>query len=496
MNNFVVAKYIRLSIEDSQTSSLSIENQRNLLDAHIKDLSLHDAEIIEFVDNGYSGTNFERPAMQRLIELARCGKVDCIMVKDLSRFGRNMIEAGYYMEKVFPLYRVRFISASDSYDSSHYENDTGGLEIVFKHLIHEYTSKDMSRKIKAARHAKSLRGEYICANCVYGYKKHNNSLVVDDYAAEIVRLIFKLASEGYILKDIASQLYEQKVLTPSEYKSQLRAKPLKEPICIWRPEVIRNILSDEQYIGTYIAGKTKTAEIGSRKIYHVDKSEWIRIPNHHTAIVSDRLFNYVQEGVKSKPKSPITDTPKNRRGYSSPLKGLVKCECCGRTMAQNRKSGKLFSCLHTLSAPDIACHKLSHPAQELEQGVFSELQKKVADILQQSHLVRQEFFSPNKHSEENDFEVTKRELYEKLILGQVSKAEYLADRELLESHSYSVAHSPKSDLSAKLQVIAVNLIKEETLSREYVETFINVINIHPDNTVSIVWNNEALSTIA
>ena len=207
MGKYVIAKYIRLSIEDAKNDSLSVESQRLLLDAHIAEMCVPDSEVLEFVDNGHSGTNFERPAVQELLELVRQGKVNCIAVKDVSRFGRNMIETGYYIERVFPLFRIRFIAVSDNHDSAEHEGDTGGMELAFKFLIHEQYSKDLGLKIKTAKHAKAIRGELIMKNCAFGYKKVENRLEIDEPAAETVRLIFDMAATGSSLADIAARLY-------------------------------------------------------------------------------------------------------------------------------------------------------------------------------------------------------------------------------------------------------------------------------------------------
>lgn len=169
---YTIALYMRLSLEDEKTDSLSIPNQRLIL--REKAMSLPEwsgAEILEFVDNGHTGTNFERPAVQRLLEMANLGKINCIMVKDLSRFGRNSIETGYFIEKVFPLYHIRFIAVSDNFDSAELNGDTGGVDMAFKYLINECYSRDMSIKSKSAKYARFKRGEYQSVVCPYGYQK-------------------------------------------------------------------------------------------------------------------------------------------------------------------------------------------------------------------------------------------------------------------------------------------------------------------------------------
>ena len=161
MRNYVIALYIRLSVEDFKTESLSIPNQKLILREKAMSLSEWDnSEILEFIDNGHTGTNFERPAVQELLTMVQAGKINCIIVKDLSRFGRNSIETGYFIERVFPLYHTRFISVSDDFDTANFKGDTGGIDIAFKYLISECYSRDMSMKTKSAKYAKMRRGEY------------------------------------------------------------------------------------------------------------------------------------------------------------------------------------------------------------------------------------------------------------------------------------------------------------------------------------------------
>ena len=220
MSKYVIAMYIRLSMEDAKTDSLSIPNQRLLLGRHIDTLEQNDVEVLEFVDNGYSGVNFERPAVQELLELVRQSKIDCIIVKDFSRFGRNSIETGYFIEQVFPLFRTRFISVGDNFDTNDYKEDTGGMAVAFKYLMHEYYSLDLSRKTKSAKYTKMKRGEYISEVCCYGYKKGmDGRLAIDEEVAEVVRRIFALALETNNAQEIVKALYADKIPTPGEYRA-------------------------------------------------------------------------------------------------------------------------------------------------------------------------------------------------------------------------------------------------------------------------------------
>ena len=224
MQKYVIALYIRLSIEDYKYDSLSIENQSLVLHEYAASMpEALNAEIMEFIDNGYSGTNFERPQVQKLIELVRANQIDCIIVKDFSRFGRNSIETGYFIERVFPLFHTRFISISDDFDSSKFKGDTGGMDVAFKYLISEYYSRDMSIKTKSAKYAKMQRGEYQSKICPYGYRKSaDGRMEPDPEAAAVVQLIFQLAAEGINATAITRELFRRNIPTPGQYKAARR----------------------------------------------------------------------------------------------------------------------------------------------------------------------------------------------------------------------------------------------------------------------------------
>ena len=224
MQKYVIALYIRLSIEDYKYDSLSIENQSLVLHEYAASMpEALNAEIMEFIDNGYSGTNFERPQVQKLIELVRANQIDCIIVKDFSRFGRNSIETGYFIERVFPLFHTRFISISDDFDSSKFKGDTGGMDVAFKYLISEYYSRDMSIKTKSAKYAKMQRGEYQSKICPYGYRKSaDGRMEPDPEAAAVVQLIFQLAAEGINATAITRELFRRSIPTPRPVQSGAR----------------------------------------------------------------------------------------------------------------------------------------------------------------------------------------------------------------------------------------------------------------------------------
>ena len=267
LSDYVIALYIRLSINDKRVESNSIEHQRLLLTKYAENMEIQNIKILEFVDNGYSGTNFERPAIQELLELVRAYQINCIIVKDFSRFGRNIIQTGYFLEQVFPLYHVRFISINENYDSDKTKNNTGGIPVTIQFLKNEYYSRDLSEKSKSAKYSKMQKGEYIQKNCCYGYKKEDNTLKIDEPAANTVRLIFQLALQGNNYTQIIKKLYYIKIVTPEIYKGEKRRQKiaLYSPY-IWSATTIKNILLNEQYTGTYVMRKSVIKELGEKAI--------------------------------------------------------------------------------------------------------------------------------------------------------------------------------------------------------------------------------------
>ena len=299
---YVIALYIRLSVEDFKTESLSIPNQKLLLLEKAMSLQEWDnSEVLEFVDNGHTGTNFERPAVQELLTMVQAGKIDCIIVKDLSRFGRNSIETGYFIERVFPLYHTRFISVSDDFDTANFKGDTGGIDIAFKYLISECYSRDMSMKTKSAKYAKMRRGEYQSVICPYGYRKSaDGRMEPDEEVSEIVRQIFEWAADGNTAAEITRKLYAMKIPTPGEYRRN-KGKDhynVSRTHGVWNSSTVLRMLADQRYIGTYVIGKRKVQEIGSRRMKLKDESEWFKIPDHHQAIVSKELFEKANASIR------------------------------------------------------------------------------------------------------------------------------------------------------------------------------------------------------
>ena len=298
---------------------MSIENQHLLLDRYINGIDIPNTKILNFVDNGHSGVNMERPAVQEMLELVRNGCVNLIIIKDFSRFSRNAMDSGYFIEQVFPLLQVRFISVSDNYDSDDYLGGAGGIDIAFKFLMHEYYSADLSVKVKSAKHLKMKSGEHIVANAVYGYRKADSGKwEPDGVASEIVRKIYNYALDGFSPAQIRDKLCAAQIPTPQEYLELTRGKDIL-PTFLWGTRAVTRILTSIQYKGTYVSGKRESKAIGSSgKILH-PKSEWTIIPNKHTPIITPEMLDSVQEIMKTFLRSePTPKTAKNCQSGFTP----------------------------------------------------------------------------------------------------------------------------------------------------------------------------------
>jgi len=507
LDNYVIVKYIRLSLDDTQSESMSIENQRLMLDGFIADMDCCDAPALEFVDNGFTGTNFERPGVQELLELVREGKVDCIVVKDFSRFGRNAIETGYFIERVFPFYRVRFISLDDGFDSAEHDGDTGGLEVSFKFLMHEYYSRDLSKKISSARREKMRRGEAVTKNCVFGYSLDaNRNMVVDPVAADTVQLIFNMYSQEHSLLDIEKRLYKEKRATPSVHKKQKRALAKDGQFaCVWQKSVINKILRDEQYIGTYIAGKTRVVDPVAHSHAKTDSADWIRIPGHHPAIIPQTLFDRVQEKLRNKRKPLQCREAHTNTQYvnhtDSPLKGKVFCGHCGHSLHLSYGKNAAFHCSFTRSAPDTSCFGLRTIKAELENAIFKMISQQANVILNIGDLKNIEACDKvanrksdclNRIEKCHDMQ---RGLYERMILGEMDTEEYMAEKasvevelDRLEQVRISLStETRKQSVGAGPQSAANIAAQADGLTRELVDLLVEKVLLYSNGRLEVHW---------
>lgn len=499
MQSYVIALYIRLSLEDSKYDSLSIENQRLVLHEYAASMpEAADAEVIEFVDNGYSGTNFERPQVQKLIEMVRENRIDCIIVKDFSRFGRNSIETGYFIERVFPLFHTRFISLSDDFDSDRFKGDTGGMDVAFKYLINEYYSRDMSIKTKSAKYAKMQRGEYQSKICPYGYRKSaDGRMEPDPEAAEVVRLVFQLSASGVNATDIARELFRRGIPTPGEYKAMHgnHTHDVSRTHGVWSCSTILRMLKDERYIGTYVIGKRAVLEVGGNRWRMKDRDKWYIIPNHHPAIVNPTTFE--QSKVK---QTRYSQPVKKPRDY--PLKGKAFCGRCHHALSRTSNKTAYYFCRHSNIDESLPCHRMRCEASGLEQAVFDTLKAQLSILLSQDNTVSPAKIVTERPAYERQIETLgdeKMRLYESYQLGEIEMSVYRArkeilDAELLKAKKAYAALTAQAKREQEAQArkaerrsISKELSVASSLTSELTDLLIDKVNVFPDKRIEIAY---------
>lgn len=344
-----IAIYIRLSMEDfdlgapaGKEESASISSQRDFIMSYInRKGEFRDAHVREFVDDGYSGMNFARPGVQEMLALCRQGEIDCIIVKDLSRFGRNYLEVGNYLEQVFPFLGVRFIGINDGFDSRKLSGGTIGMDVVFRNFIYEMYSRDLSEKIKSGVSVCMKRGEYYAGCIVYGYQKaqEGRGIAVDQEAARVVRRIFREMAEGKSPGDLARELNLEGIPDRLSYK-QKKGEQLNRHYgeSCWNPDKIRTIIRNQVYTGDMVYGKNRRARAGARTRGGGMEEDLTVIQDHHKAVVDRELFQKANDNIRKRAAVGRDCVPRHR--------GKIFCGYC-----QNRLE------LHQTKAPYYQCRK-------------------------------------------------------------------------------------------------------------------------------------------
>ena len=323
--DYHAALYIRLSKEDeNEGPSESVTNQKSLLNAFVKEhrLSVYDT----YVDDGWSGTSFDRPDFQRMIGDIEAGKVNMVITKDLSRLGRDYIMTGHYMERYFPEKRVRYISLLDGIDTG--VESTANDITPFRAIMNDMYAKDISRKIKSVKRDKQRKGQFIGGKPVYGYKMHpteKNKIVIDEEVAPIVRRIFAMAVDGMSCRKIAATLNEEGVPTPATYCGWNTGRR-GAYAGLWSSERISEMLQNETYIGNMVQGRRVKISYKSRKCLRQEPSNWVVVEDTHEPLVDKETFQKVRMLVNSRRYT-------RSRTYDFLLKGLIYCHECGYPLA-------------------------------------------------------------------------------------------------------------------------------------------------------------------
>lgn len=378
--------YCRLSVDDERTGeSVSIENQKLLLQKYVKDQGWNEVEV--YCDDGYSGTNFDRPAVQRMIEDAKSGRINIIVVKDLSRFGRNYIEIGQFTDYLFPQIGCRFIALGNGIDtlSQSSNNDMMG----FLNLFNEFYARDTSKKVRAVRKACAENGKFMGTYAPLGYRKDpqdKHRLIIDEEIAPLTRRIFDLRGSGMGFYAIAKLLNEEGILPPGDLYYQRKGKPNPNKVIHqWCSTTVQQIIRNEVYIGNIVNGKCGTLSYKNKKIIEKDPEEWIRVENMHEPLISRELWDTcVALDAKRYQKREV---PSEK---ASVLTGLVRCVDCGfnmniRRTKQVRKSGivrhyNYFGCDSYRRSGTTACTPHSIREEILLSLVIADIKEKALAV--------------------------------------------------------------------------------------------------------------------
>ena len=513
--------YLRLSRDDGdKEESGSITGQRELLRDYI---SQH-PELREYairIDDGFSGSTFERPGFQKMIEDVKAGRTDCIVVKDLSRFGRNYLDAGEYIEKIFPFLGVRFIAVNDNYDSLGEKKSSDDLIIPFKNLINEAYCRDISMKIRSQLEIKRKNGQFLGSFAAFGYLKDEqdkNKLVVDQYAADIVRDIFKWKLEGISPQDIADALNKLGVLSPMEYKRSLGMKYTTSfktsAKAAWSAGTVIRILKNPIYTGVLIQGKETTPSYKVHKRIAKDKSEWTVIEDSHEAIISEIDFDSVQKVLKCDTRRSPDD---KAVGLFS---GMLFCGDCGASMVRKTvPAGEKKYVYYVCSAhkQDKSCspHRMRDAA--LEEIVLDSLRQHIREVVNMSELLDITDTAPlrtaqaqkvqrqldKKREEYEKLQKLLMSLYENLTDGVIDREEYArlkasftARADEAERQMDALRESLNDIQSHGAENVWMNeFIKRQelaSLDRAVVVALIDKILIHSNDVVEIIyrWQDE------
>lgn len=428
-----LAIYLRLSLEDdsSQDESDSITSQRDIIMRFVSEHEeFREYKIIEFVDDGYSGTNFNRPQVQKLLALIRSGKISVVIVKDLSRFGRNYLEVGDYLEHIFPFLGVRFIAINDHYDSNKYIGTTAGIDVAFKNFIHEQYSRDLSVKVKASQHMLMRKGKFV-THCPYGYTKEpgvKHKMIPDPVTAPIVREIFLMAIAGKKTTEIARELNARNIPTPMTYKKWSREGIVNQTM--WSHQAVLRIIKDYKYTGAMVNFKCENLTIRAKSHHRRKPEEYVIVEDMHEAIVSHEEYYAANDSLRK--VTPGIVVPSDRRDR------IYYCGHCGRRLRKTFGSDEYYSCATQMYIKDAVCKSIRWSRTDIEAIVFSsykahlqllmkELQKTEGiSISEEISELRSEQQQLNRSLKNSDSDTMS--LYEQYRSGMISREQFIEQK--------------------------------------------------------------------
>ena len=520
MNNidYKVGIYIRLSREDEEKESYqeseSVQNQRTLLMQYLTQNKLN--FVAEYVDDGVSGTSFDRPSFNRMIEDIEAEKINMVVTKDLSRLGRDYIMSGYYTEKYFPEHSIRFIAILDNIDTAF---DSSNNDIApFKSILNEMYAKDISKKINSVLQSKRDLGQYL-GTAPYGYKKDPENkyhLIIDDEAAEVVKLIYRKYLEGFGTMQIADYLTNAKIPIPSDYTKRKRGVR-SLTYGYWQQSTVRFILSNEVYTGTIVQGKRKKVSFKSKKFIDLPEEDWIKVEDMHEAIISKEDFARAKKIIEATKGSRVV-----QNDYL--FKGLIRCfDCKGYIGIRTPdKNGNIYGRCQRYGrfGKFDVCSPHNFNYQVFEEQMISVLKEICKEYKDKKRLEEIAKLSKNKRDKKIDFqkqidicketiekEKTKLEvMYEDRLNGIISLEDYMKNankiKELVKQYEQTIKEleanlkgekiESKED---KLDNLIDDFLNMEKPTKEIIREFINKIEIHEDKQVDVYFNFKPLQDL-
>ncbi|NWO25631.1 recombinase family protein [Peptostreptococcaceae bacterium oral taxon 081] len=522
-DTYRVAMYLRLSQDDEKydkdfkVESNSISNQRLQIQDYID--KNEEMELAgEYVDDGYSGINFERPAFKEMMEDVITGSINCIVVKDLSRFGRDYIDSGRYLQRVFPSLDIRFIALNDNYDSFTASETEKNLVIPFKNFINDNYCRDTSAKVRSVCKVKRKQGQFISNYAPYGYEKDEedkHKIVIDKEVEYVVRKIFSMKLEGYSSYSIAKHLNDNGIPSPMEHK---KAKGIRyktgfstKAVAKWDTPAVNRILTNEVYIGTLQQGKREKINYKLDKVVSKDKSDWIEIEDNHEAIIDPHDFEIVQKLLKCDIKAKTV-------GEKADLfSGLLFCKDCNAQMTKKvDKRGKTPTVYYICSSYNKGqdCSRHSIKQEELQRTVLEMIQhyiqylgeyESVSEKIKEMEVSYELFQKIDKRQEytkksKAKFELLKSSLYQDLKEGVIAEEEFYDMREfytnriveselILEKQSKEIARLYKKSLGNQNFLADIKKYQNiGTLERGLLVRLVDKIYVLEDKKIEIQFN--------
>lgn len=498
-----IAVYLRLSKEDEGVTdeSSSIINQRMMLGEYVrKNFTCY--ELKEYSDDGYSGTNFVRPGVTEMLEGVRNGRTDCVIVKDFSRFSRDYIELGAYLEQIFPFLGVRFISVNDNYDSEKYLGNTAGLNTSFQGLLYDLYSKDLSVKVKSALRIRKEQGQYVSAIAPFGYRKDpadRHRLIIAEDEADVVRRIYAMALLGNTSTEITRLLNQEKVPTPAAFKMRKKNSQAASPDRLqWNNAVVCSILKNPVYAGDMVYGKYEKDRAGG-KSHLKPRNEWKLASGHHAAVIPREDFEKIQKKQD--------DGHKRKNTEHHPLQGKVFCGGCKKSMLLRKSSrSPCFYCKQRyVCADDHLCVR-SISLMFLEQAVLYRIntEQSVQDSLRKTEQKKETGIQNEINALEKDRNILlrKKAALQRERLQNYERAVFEADREswitaggkiqALTDEICCEISRLEEEISRRKKEAAVNISGEwrMKLSAELAEALIRKITVYGGQHIEIEWRSD------